>query len=391
MNRFDRPPVEKNRMTHVCPADCHDRRRGAMLVLIAVCLPLCLIMAAFAVDVAWMQLVRSELRTSTDAAARAGAKELSLAQDVNVARNRAKTLAMRNKVAGEPLLLADGDIVFGVSTQASENVRFKFTSGGKTPNAVRVTGRRNQGSLSGPVDLLFAGILGVDDFSPQDIATSTILDRDICLVVDRSGSMMWTLTSSDNPPGTGDCDPPHPTQSRWGALNIAVSTFITELEKTPQDERLSLCSYSSNTKECGRNYKISTINSDLVADYSVIRNEMNTLSSAPVKGSTAISAGIDEGIKVLTGKKTRPFAVKTMIVMTDGIHNHGPEPILSAKNAAAKGLVIHTITFSKDADIKRMKAVADATGGRHFHAPDAAELVKIFKDIASTLPVLLTE
>ena len=53
-----------------------------MLVLIAVCLPLCIIMAAFAVDVAWMQLVRTELRTATDAAARAGAKELSLSQDV---------------------------------------------------------------------------------------------------------------------------------------------------------------------------------------------------------------------------------------------------------------------------------------------------------------------
>ncbi len=46
-------------------------RRGAMLVLIAFCLPLCIIMAAFAVDVAWMQLTRTELRTSTDAAARA--------------------------------------------------------------------------------------------------------------------------------------------------------------------------------------------------------------------------------------------------------------------------------------------------------------------------------
>ena len=362
-----------------------------MLALIAFCLPLCVIMAAFAVDVAWMQLVRAELRTATDAAARAGAKELSLAQDIKVARNRAKSLAQRNQVAGEPLLLADSDIEFGVSTQASETVRFKFASGGKIPNAVRVTGRRTQGSLSGTVDLLFAGVLGVNDFAPQDVATSTILDRDICLVVDRSGSMMWTLTSSNNPPGTGDCDPPHPTQSRWGALNIAVSTFIDELDKTPQDERLALCSYSSNTKECGRNYKISSINSNLVPDYSKIRGEMNTLSSAPVKGRTAISAGMDEGIKVLTGKKTRPFAVKTMIVMTDGIHNLGPEPILSAKNAAGKGLVIHTITFSNDADIKRMKAVAEATGGRHFHAPDAAELVKIFKEIASTLPVLLTE
>ena len=64
-------------------------RRAAMLVLIAVCLPLCIIMAAFAIDVAWMQLVRTELRTSTDAAARAAAKELSLSQDTTtVARPR---------------------------------------------------------------------------------------------------------------------------------------------------------------------------------------------------------------------------------------------------------------------------------------------------------------
>ena len=33
--------------------------------------------------------------------------------------------------------------------------------------------------------------------------------------------------------------------------------------------------------------------------------------------------------------------------------------------------MIHTITFSDDADIKRMKAVAAATGGKHFHADDA--------------------
>jgi hypothetical protein len=38
-----------------------------------------------------------------------------------------------------------------------------------------------------------------------------------------------------------------------------------------------------------------------------------------------------------------------------------------------------------------MKAVAEATGGRHFHAPDAKALEAIFREIASTLPVLTTE
>ena len=164
-------------------------RRAAMLVLIAVCLPLCIIMAAFAVNIAWMQLVRAELRTATDAAARAGAKELSLAQTTTAAIAEAKEAAKRNVVAGDPLLLADSDIEIGNSSQPTDISRFIFTPGGSKPNAVRVTGRRTQGSLAGPVDLLFANVFGIRQFEPKESATSTQLDRDICLVVDRSGSI----------------------------------------------------------------------------------------------------------------------------------------------------------------------------------------------------------
>ncbi|MCI0335236.1 MAG: VWA domain-containing protein [Planctomycetes bacterium] len=367
-------------------------RRAAMLVLIAFCLPLCIIMAAFAVDVAWMQLVRTELRTATDAAARAGAKELSLAQNETAARQRAKQAALRNEVAGAPLQLADQDIVIGSSTQASATSRFNFAANSTKPNAVRVFGRRTNGSLGGPVDLMFAGVLGVTDFEPEHVAASTQLDRDICLVVDRSGSMMWVLSGgSVLPRGAPNCGPPHPTLSRWGALAIALESFLVELDKTKQNENVALVSYSSNTTECGNTYKISTIDADLSGDYSPVRSNMARMSSKPVKGRTAISAGIDDGIKVLTGSKVRPFAVRTMVLMTDGIHNTGPEPILSAQVAAQKDIVIHTVTFSADADIPRMKAVAAATGGLHFHADDQVQLVSAFRKIAATLPVMLTE
>jgi Ca-activated chloride channel family protein len=363
-------------------------RRAAMLVLVAVCLPLCVIMAAFAVDVAWMQLVRTELRSATDAAARAAAKELSMSQDFDAARARAKEVALRNHVAGEPLLMADSDIEVGNGTQAPGK-RFQFVPSDVRPNAIRITGRRTRGSAAGPVDLLFAGVLGVREFELSERATSTQLDRDICLVVDRSGSMMESLNGGRMP--SGNCDPPHPSKSRWGALAIAVQAFLSELDKTVQKEHVALVSYSSDTTECGNTYKISTIDSDLVNDYSIIRNEMARIGSKPVKGRTAISAGLDNGIVVLSGGKTRPFAVKTIILMTDGIHNLGPEPILSARKAASQDIVIHTITFGSDADIRRMQEVAAASGGKHFHAPDAQELVKIFKEIAATLPVLLTE
>jgi Flp pilus assembly protein TadG len=368
-------------------------RRAAMLVLIAVCLPLCIIMAAFAVDVAWMQLVRTELRTATDSAARAGAKELSLAQNQTAAKNRAKQAALRNEVAGTGLQLANSDIQIGSSKQSSPTSKFTFTNNAAKPNAVRVTGKRTSGSVGGPVDLMFAGILGVDEFEPEHIATSTQLDRDLCLVVDRSGSMMWKLTGGSKVPegSEGECGKPHKTKSRWGALAAAVEAFLVELDATKQQENVGMASYSSNTTECGNTYKISTIDADLSSDYTPVRDKMAALSSKPVKGSTAISAGIDAGITVLTGQKTRPFAVKTMVLMTDGIHNTGPEPINSAKVAATKEIVIHTVTFSDDADIKRMKAVAAATGGLHFHADDQKELIEVFQEIAATLPVMLTE
>jgi Flp pilus assembly protein TadG len=363
-----------------------------MLVLIAVCLPLCIIMAAFAVDVAWMQLVRTELRTGTDAAARAGAKELSLSQNTTAARDRAKQAALRNEVASQPLRLANRDIQIGSSTQSNSVSRFSFAASAARPNAVRVTGRRTSGSLGGPVELLFAGVLGVNDFEPQHTATSTQLDRDICLVVDRSGSMMWVLSGgSVNPPGSSDCSRPHPTLSRWGALATGVDAFLSELERTRQRETVAMVSYSSDTTECGNTYRISTIDSDLVTDYAPIRSRMTSLSSRPVKGRTAISAGIDNGIRVLTGSRVRPFALRTMVLMTDGIHNTGPEPVLSAQVAAQNDITIHTITFSADADIPRMQAVAAATGGLHFHADDRAELVSVFREIAATLPVMITE
>ena len=360
-----------------------------MLVLIAVTLPLIVIMAAFAIDTAWMQLVRTELRTATDAASRAGAKTLSLSQDEVAARTAAKDAASRNLVAGVPLLVVDPEIEIGLGRQTDRNSRFVFTPGGALKNAVRVTGNRTAASAGGPVNLFLGRVMGVNTFEPTQVATSTQLDRDICLVVDRSGSMMRDLVSQ-NVPG-GFCNPPHPVLSRWGGLNTAVAGFLAELNNTTQLEQCGLASYSQIGSSCGISFTTSDINSQLVFNYQIIRDEMARLSSQPVAGFTNIAAGIDNGILVLTDPRARPFAVKTMVLMTDGRKNRGIEPVISARRAANLDITIHTVTFSDEADFRRMRDVAAASGGEHFHAPDAASLERIFRKIASTLPVLLTD
>lgn len=366
------------------------KRNGAMLVLIALTLPLVLMMVAFALDVAWMQLVRTELRTATDSASRAAAKQLSLQQSEAAARVAAKEAASRNLVAGTPLKLKDDEIVFGSSRQASRSSHFVFTPGGAQLNAVQVTGNRTTDSANGPVALFLGHVMGVPFFQPSLVATSTQLDRDICLVVDRSGSMMRELTTTNIPGGT--CDPPHPTLSRWGGLDAAVAGFVAELEATVQNEQCGLVSYSSAGNACGFTFTTSDINARLDYDYQPIRDAMSRLGSRPVAGYTNIYAGIENGIAVLTDStRSRPFALRTMVVMTDGRHNRGTEPVVAARRAAGENITIHTVTFSDEADFSRMQDVANATGGKHYHAPDAAALEQIFREIAATLPVMLTE
>jgi hypothetical protein len=236
-------------------------------------------------------LARTELRTATDAAARAGAKELSLKQNESLARSKAKEAAKRNMVAGQPLILSDADVQVGKSVQVGTG-RFNFTNGGTKPNAVRVYGKRTSASKSGPVDLMMAPILGQDDFEPIQTATSTQLDRDICLVVDRSGSMMWTLTSDNYPKGTKECDKPHPSQSRWGALNTSVDAFLDELVASipePISRRIHITGWVD--RETADNYFAAT-------DVCLAPYRGDTLLS----GSGAITWGLSSGRPVIASK-----------------------------------------------------------------------------------------
>ena len=218
--------------------------------------------------------------------------------------------------------LPTGTSKSGVSTQATPTSRFQFSPGGTLLNSVRVTGRRTQGSAAGAVNLLFTGVFSVKNFQPVDVATSTNLDRDICLVLDRSGSMMQGITGKTTPTQSTDCKPPN-AKSRWAALDGAVNSFLDDLQGTPQKEFVAMVSYGSDEVACGNIYHVADINSDLVGDYPPIRNEIKRIGSKPIQGHTAIGDGLADGIKVLTGAEARPFAVKTIILMTDGLAEPG--------------------------------------------------------------------
>ena len=335
-----------------------------MLVLIVICLPVILAFGIFSVNVAWMQLTRTELRTATDAAAKAGSRALSIFQNPAVARQFAVEAAFRNQVGGSPLLMDDSEVIFGSSDENALG-GYDFTAKADSSTeltSVQVTGDRSTGSLGGSVPMLFNGLFDRMAFDPVRVAVATQIDRDIALVLDRSGSM-------NAQSGSG---------SRWDALRAAVDVFFLELSITAEEEKVSVSTYASTA----------TLDSGLTLDYPLLQA---VIAGQEISGGTSIGLGMQEGVSGLNDPVLgRALALKTMVVMTDGNHNNGVDPEVIATQAAALGFTVNTITFGNGADQSRMMQVAAVGGGRHWHADDEASLVDVFREVARNLPTLLT-
>lgn len=376
-------------MNNAAPARRERRptRRGAMLPLIALLLPAIIIFLGFAVDVAYMQNTRLELRAATDAAARAAATTLSQSADQSAALVEGTRVAGANLVAGAPLTLDPADFQFGRSERAGAG-RWAFTPGGTPANAVRVVGGRTGSSSDGVVSLFFGGLIGVTNFEPEFAATASFLNVDICLVLDRSTSMKVDVDSTESGLYTSDprfCAPPG-SKSRWEALHQAVQTFTDTLRSTPAAEQVALATYSSafnSSTYCGTSSQASSLNRALSADLSVIDSSVDTLSNSIWNGNTNIESGIRTGLAELTsGTKARPTANRVLIVMTDGNQNVGNAEA-AANDCAYADVQVHTVTFSIDANQSLMRSVAQRAGGRHLHADTTDELKKVFRELAA--------
>jgi uncharacterized protein YegL len=286
-----------------------------------------------------------------------------------------------NPFVNETLTLNGADIVFGVSTRLAESDRYSF-SPGQNPNAVRVSAN---GKIQVP--MLFPTMGVPVDFRPIKSAISTQSVLDIGLVVDRSGSMAFAaqeISSGQNPaaapPGWqfGQSVPP---QARWLDASNAVEGFLELMKKSTLDERVSLSTYSDKAKS----------DVPLTQNYNLIENAITAYGAKFEGGSTNIGDGILAGAKTLGDKKSaRPWATRVLIVLTDGIHNTGTDPIYAAQQAAQENILIYTVTFSAEADIAKMQNVAQIGSGKHFHAATGAQLADAFKNIARSLPTLIT-
>lgn len=391
-------------------------RTGVSAILIVAMLFVFVVSAALTVDISYMQLVRTELRAATDAAAKAGAEALARTESQREATRAAKRYASLNKVGGRTFKISKHDVKFG-RVVANGAGRYQFSENATPANAISIVGKVGGGARTSAIPLFFAKSLGHNDFTTSHSATASQQDVEVCLALDRSGSMLFDLTGVDwsyprnNPRlsswwrwGTlwrNNLSPPNPNGSRWAVLQSAVDVFLQEAGNNDLPPRVGLVSWGADYTmpiAPGTVFKSATVDFALPDKNSSnwnnnslrIEKAIDNLSVKPMMGGTNMSAGIDAAVAELTKSQASTLANKIIILLSDGVWNSGRDPIDAARDARDAGIVVHSVSLLSR-DQATLKDVARITGGKFYATTDEQELRAAFLELARTLPIILTD
>ncbi len=320
--------------TNVLKVRAQSARIGSASVLIVVMMFVFVVTAAITVDYAYMQLVRTELRAVTDAAAKAGAEALSRTQNVDTARAEAVRYAAANTVGGQSFRLSTNDVTIG-RVSSSGSGRWSFQANGTPPNAVRVNARTGGTASQAAVPLYFSRVLGTNGFTPSCQSTAGQQEVEVCLCLDRSGSMNFDMTGVDYSFPTGNpnlsaftawgndwrnmLSPPHPTQSRWASLTRAVNVFLDEAGRNNPQPRTALVTWGSDYTMPIAPYTAypasqtdqqlpSSATCNWATDSVNITRLIADRGTRPIMGGTNLSAGLDRAVSVLTGNNSNTLS-----------------------------------------------------------------------------------
>jgi Flp pilus assembly protein TadG len=373
-------------------------RRGAIAPMVAVLLPILVLLVGFAVNVAYMELVRTQLRISCDSAAKAGLISIGATQNTTTAQNFARTVSATNLVGGKILQLSNSNIEFGNATKNGGGT-YVFSSGGTPINASRVTGTTT-------VPYLFGAFMPNGNFNVTQVSLTARVAYDIALVLDRSASMAFDLSGNEFvypsdralfSPLQAYFTPPSPTGSRWNALTDAVDTFVSVLQSRNIDAHVCLVTFAENYSFGNYSATEASLDVKLTPTYSQIVTGMNAWSQTPLLGDTNMQAGLALSQSELTGPRARATANRLMILLSDGVATTGNTNIASLTQAArqSSSIVTYTIAFGGEAASgtpQAMMAGAAASGhGVFYNAPSAAQLQTAFQQIADSLPAVLID
>ena len=161
-----------------------SENRGAVVITVALILGVLVSMTALTVDIGYGLVTRTQLHAIADGSALAGTRQLGLVyeemgtvpQDYtlsSVGQQAITTMVIQvgqaNEAGGKAITINDGDIQVGRWDFEAQT----FTAGLNSPNAVRVTARRDR-AANGPIVTFFAGIMGINTINVSATATAAL-------------------------------------------------------------------------------------------------------------------------------------------------------------------------------------------------------------------------
>ncbi len=363
-------------------------RRGAVIPLVAVFIVVMMAMAAFSIDVAYIELVQTQLKAATDAAAKAGTSALVQGQTSSQAMTAAINMANNNIVAGHGLKLTASDIAVGQS-QLQGDGSWLFVAGAQPYQAMQITANLSGANTNGAVGLFFAPALGTSSLTLSNTSVASAFACDVCLCLDRSGSMKWDLSGVDwqypppyqNNPDRGSNRAPA-NGSRWKTLDGSVQTFTNILSTANAPPKVAVVTWASDdTTDLGFSTSMTSV-----------YNAVHYYTTRNFSGGTGMSDGMSRANGVLMGSSARTYAKKIMILMSDGDWNEGSNPETYAATLASNNITVHTISFlASGSGTTVLRNIANTTGGKFYSATDAASLTAAWQDLAYSLPIVLTK
>jgi hypothetical protein len=296
-------------------------RKGAIAPLSAFCMVIVMMMAAFAVDIGFIMVARSDLQRAADAAAQSAVLDYrndgSLTSILTDVRKSAKTGVESNPIlrdvatADLNLFNADpnGDIVLGRIDFEQPRNQMTFDSPDQY-NGVRVTVRRSL-DKNGAVPLFFGRMFGLQNMELEASATAALIKNVSGFKIPSSGENVPILPITvsvaywDNllDAGTFDdwsFDAENQIVIRGKDDNAEVVLFPNETGSAGNFGTVNIGTSSNSTSFLGNQIRNGVTQTDL--DFHGGQLELNDSSQLTLSGSPGMSLGIEGALASLTGK-----------------------------------------------------------------------------------------
>jgi Flp pilus assembly protein TadG len=302
-------------------------RRGVLLLMTALLLVAMVGLLAFAIDIGYLQVARTQLQQSADAAALAATSELmdndalSGARNLSAETTRARTMAVQYAAANPICRVApvvesnssnasDGDVVVGYLANPSDPTQTMNFSDPNRANAVQVRVEKTV-DKNGEVRLFFGRIFGSSSKPVKAVATAALMSSFSGFATPGDGSNVLMLPFAIDKQtwdamlaGGGRDDWTWDSTSkdiRSGADSVREVNLFPQGTGSPGNRgTVDLGSSNNSTADIARQIVYGVNASDLAQLGGQIA--LNSEGVLYLNGDTGISAGVKDELASICGK-----------------------------------------------------------------------------------------